>query len=75
MTPTDLDDVLDLSEAADLFGRNLDALRKAAQRGRLRARKVGPGRRSVWIVTRAEMERYMTWHADRHRRQDRAYRD
>lgn len=43
-----------LNEAAALLGLSPDTLRVQANRGKLRARKVGP----VWTVTPGEVERY-----------------
>ena len=49
-----LDDVLTLAQAADSLGLAHATLARQARPGRLRAQKVGP----VWVVTRAEVERY-----------------
>jgi excisionase family DNA binding protein len=43
-----------LGEAAALLGLSPDTLRVQANRGRLRAKKLGP----LWTVTPAEVERY-----------------
>lgn len=43
-----LDDVVSLDEAAERFGRQPEAFRKAAQRGTLEAKRVTP---RCWVTT------------------------
>lgn len=64
----DLADILDLDDAAAVVGTTPEALRKAAQRGTLRARRVGTATRGVWITTADDAARYR---ADHHERPDR----
>lgn len=47
--------LISLPEAAELYGFSSDYLRNLAQKGRLRARKVGP----VWVTTPGDMETYI----------------
>lgn len=55
-----LDDIITLGEAAELLGRSPDAMKKAAQRGRLEARRLGEGngQRALWITTRPAVAAY-----------------
>ncbi len=53
-----LDDLLTIPEAAEAVGYDPAALRKAAQRGRLDARKVG-GSRGPYVTTRESVARYV----------------
>jgi len=46
--------MMTLSEAAERLGLSPDTLRRQAQAGRLRARKLG----TLWIVSEREVERY-----------------
>ncbi len=50
-----LDDILSLDEAAELIGRSPGAMRKAAQRGTLEAKKIGP---RYYATTREAVVRY-----------------
>lgn len=52
---SDLDDIISLEDAADQLGRSPEAMRKAAQRGTLVARRVG----RQWITTREHAVRYV----------------
>lgn len=52
-----LDDLIGIDEAAELFGRTPDALRKAAQRGRLEAVRIGPF--GTWVTTRQHVAAYV----------------
>ena len=51
----DKDQLLSLPEAAELYGFSADYLRGLAQRGRLKAQKVG----DRWITTPKNMEAYI----------------
>jgi excisionase family DNA binding protein len=51
--PAILDEVLDVSEAAELTGLSEDALRRAADRGELRHRRTGSG---VYLFVRGDVE-------------------
>lgn len=53
-----LAEVLTLEEAAELAGVSSDAMLKAARRGAIRARRVGPPLRGLWITTEEEAVRY-----------------
>lgn len=55
----ELRDVVTLAQAADESGRNLAALQKAAQRGKLRAIKVGRPSSQVWVTTRADVAEWI----------------
>lgn len=50
-----LDDVVGLDEGAERIGRSPQALRKAAWRGTLEARRVG----GVWLTTNEALARYV----------------
>lgn len=50
-----LDDVLSIEEAAELIGRTPGAMRKAAQRGTLEAKRVGP---RYYVTTREAVVTY-----------------
>jgi excisionase family DNA binding protein len=52
---------MSLNEAAKLLGRSPDYLRVAANRGSLRAQKIGRD----WLVTAEEVERYASEHSGR----------
>ena len=54
-----LDQVLSLAEAARLCGLNPHTLTQQAERGKLRARKVG----HTWITTRHWLTAYLAAHA------------
>lgn len=57
---TALDDIMDMTEAADIAGRSVDAMRKAAQRGTLRARRIGgASQRGIWVTTHDELTDYL----------------
>ncbi len=81
----DLDDLLTLPEAAELLGRTPEALKKAAQRGRLLARRLGSGgQRALWITTRQAVAEYRAGvienerpgrYRDRRRASERAFRE
>ena len=47
--------LISLPEAAELYGFNPDYLRTLAQKGRLRAQKVGP----IWTTTPADIDDYI----------------
>lgn len=51
-----LDDIISLDEAAELIGRSRGALAKAAQRGTLEAKLVGP---RYYVTTREAAARYL----------------
>lgn len=51
----DKDQLLSLPEAAELYGFSADYLRNLAQRGRLKAQKVG----TSWVTTPRDMEAYI----------------
>lgn len=53
-----LDDVVTMDEAAEAIGRTPHAMRKAAQRGTLEARRLPVGGRGVWITTHDAAARY-----------------
>jgi excisionase family DNA binding protein len=46
---------ISLPEAAKLYGFNSDYLRTLAQKGRLKAHKVGP----LWVTTARDVENYI----------------
>jgi excisionase family DNA binding protein len=50
---------LTISEAAAEYGVKHDRLQRAARDGRLRARKVGEGRRYPWLVEPIDVERFL----------------
>lgn len=56
-----LDEVITLAEAAGLSGLAAHTLTQQAERGRLRARKVG----RTWITTRHWLDAYLAGHARR----------
>lgn len=58
--------LISLPEAAELYGFNPDYLRTLAQKGRLKAQKIG----KMWVTTQADLENYI-----RSRRQRGVYRD
>ncbi len=55
----ELEDILSLSEAARLSGLSAHTLSQQAEKGRLRARKVG----RTWVTTRDCLEEYLRDHA------------
>ncbi len=58
----DLDEIITLQEAGEIVGRSPETLKKACQRGNLRAKKVGGAdHRSTWITTRSALEEYIVW--------------
>jgi hypothetical protein len=56
-----LDEVLSLAEAAQLSNLAAHTLTQQAERGKLRARKLG----HTWITTRHWLEEYLAVHARR----------
>jgi hypothetical protein len=71
----DLDELLTLPEAAEASPLSLDALRKAAQRGRLPARLIGRPPRSHYVTTARDVARYIAEvEARRQRRRGRTER-
>lgn len=58
-----LEDLLSLSEAGRLSGLSPHTLAQQAERGRLRARKVG----GTWITTHQWLEEYLVKHSRRRR--------
>lgn len=54
-----LDEILSLAEAAALSGLAAHTLAQQAEKGRLRARKVG----RTWVTTRKCLEEYLRDHA------------
>ena len=62
----DKDQLLSLPEAAELYGFNADHLRHLAQKGRLKAQKIG----DRWITTPKDVEAYI-----RSRKKRGIYRD
>jgi hypothetical protein len=67
---SELDDILSVHEAADIAGKDAEAIRKALQRGSLRGRQLG----RQWVTTRAELTRWLAW-SPVHRRNDKRRRD
>lgn len=59
------DQQLTLREAADISGLSPVSLKQAARDGRLTATRIGEGRRSLFVTTRADLEDYLanrkTW--------------
>lgn len=49
-----MEDMIPLSEAAEMLGLKMASLRSQIRFGALKADKLGP----IWVVTRAEVERY-----------------
>ncbi|HEX7045904.1 MAG TPA: helix-turn-helix domain-containing protein [Burkholderiales bacterium] len=49
------DDLLTLSQAAEAYGFSSDYLRRLAEKGRLRARKLGRN----WLTTAQDMEAFI----------------
>lgn len=47
--------LISLADAAALYGLNADYLRTLAQRGRLKAHKVG----NIWVTTPVDIEEYI----------------
>jgi hypothetical protein len=62
-SPDPLDEVLSLAEAAQLSGLAAHTLTQQAERGKLRARKLG----HAWITTRHWLKEYLAVHARRKR--------
>lgn len=62
----DLSRLISLSEAAEMYGFNPDYLRTLAQRGRLKATKIG----NSWVTTPENLEAYI-----RSRKKRGMYRD
>ncbi len=58
----ELDDVLSLAQAARVSGISAHTLAQQAEKGRLRARKVG----RTWITTQRWLGEYRLEHARRH---------
>lgn len=52
--PLTIGELISLAEAAKLSGFTQDYLKKAAQRGRLKAKKIGRN----WVTTAAAVEQY-----------------
>ena len=63
-----LEELVSLEEAARLIGVTAHALQVAAGRRTLRARRMGPPNRGLWVTTREEVARY---HAENHERRRR----
>ncbi len=59
--PDELDDILTLTEAGALCNLSPHTLSQQAEKGRLRARKVG----HTWITTRHCLDAYLAQHARR----------
>ena len=57
----ELDDILTLIEAGELCGLSPHTLSQQAEKGKLRARKVG----HTWITTRQCLDAYLAHHARR----------
>ena len=53
--PDDKTRLISLADAATLYGLNADYLRTLAQRGRLKAHKVG----NSWVTTPVDIEEYI----------------
>jgi len=60
--------IITVPEAAAQLGVTPGALAKAARLGLLAARKVGAGRRAVWITTTEDAARYRAEHSEDRRR-------
>ena len=60
------DELITITQAAELYGFSAVHLRQMAQRGKLGARKVG----SIWLTTPADVEEYI-----RRRKRTGRYRD
>ena len=56
-----LDDLISLADAARLCGRSAHTLSQQAEKGKLRARKIG----HTWVTTRYWLEQYLANHARR----------
>jgi excisionase family DNA binding protein len=63
--PDPLDEILTLVEAAELSGISAHTFAQQAEKGKLRARKVG----HTWITTRSGLNAYLRLHA-RHRHEE-----
>jgi hypothetical protein len=71
----DLDELLTLTEAAEASPISLDALRKAAQRGRLHVRLIGRPPHTYYVTTARNVARYVAEvEARRHPRRERIER-
>lgn len=57
--PIELEDIIGTDEAADIAGKSEEAIRKAMQRGSLRAKRIHHGR--AWVTTRAELRAWLSW--------------
>lgn len=57
--PVDMTAQITLAEAAEIADRSVVTLRQAAQRGALKAERLGPERRGIWHTTRADLEDYL----------------
>ena len=56
MTPSDpVDELISLTQAAEMFGLAADYLRQLVLRGRLKARKIGRN----WVTTAADVQAYI----------------
>jgi excisionase family DNA binding protein len=66
MAADDKTRLISLPEAAELYGFSADYLRNLAQKGRLKAQKVGP----TWVTTLKDVENYI-----RSRQQRGTFRD
>lgn len=53
--PTKKDDLLTLSQAAEAYGYSGDYLRRLAEKGRLKARKLGRN----WLTTSGDVETFI----------------
>ena len=57
-----VEDIIGMEEAAEIAGRSTEAMRKAAQRGSLPAKKIGgSGPRGYWVTTRHALVEYIAW--------------
>ena len=53
----ELPDVLDVRQSAELLGISVRAVQHRIKTGALSARKLGTGRTSAYVITRAEVDR------------------
>jgi excisionase family DNA binding protein len=51
-------DLLTVDEAAAALGVSAHAIRKRLLRGLMRGESIGSGRRRLWLIPRAEVERW-----------------
>lgn len=56
-----LDDVIGMTEAAEIAGRAPVSMREAAAGGRLDAKRIGDGPGSVWVTTRQGVSEYLAY--------------